>query len=94
MFLKQTYDWIKIDGSLNTALQHLPAEQVLGLGTMVRIPSGLTVMISIAEAVHKLLDVRLSELLWIAMQLIQEAMRAEGRGENLRAMPVSNGSEK
>jgi hypothetical protein len=73
-------DWIKIHEKTIAALQHLPAAQVLGHATLVRTPSQHTAMVSIAEAATVSMDENYCQLLWVMIQLIEKALRSDGKG--------------
>lgn len=58
-------------------LRHLPAAHVLGQAVLVRLDTGGTAMVSVAEAAWVLLGEARAELLWITAQLIQRHLRGE-----------------
>jgi hypothetical protein len=79
-FNQSHYDWIKIHEKTIAALQRLPAAQVLGHATLVRTPTQLTAMVSIAEAATVSMDENYCQLMWVMMQLIEKALRSDGKG--------------
>src|SRR5947209_17130774 len=62
-------DWIRIHENTIAALQCLPAEQVLGHATLVRTPTQLTAMVSIAEAATASMEESYCQLLWVMVKL-------------------------
>jgi hypothetical protein len=74
------YDLIRIHDNTVDALQRLPAAQVFGHATLVRTPTQLTALISIAEAATISMDDSCCQLLWVMVNFIQNSIRADGRG--------------
>ena len=72
--------WIRIHEKTIAALQCLPAEQVLGQATLVRTPTQLTAMVSIAEAASVSMDEEHCQLLWVMVKLIEKSIRSDGKG--------------
>jgi hypothetical protein len=79
-FDTQSRDWIRIHEKTIAALQRLPAAQVLGHATLVRTPTQLTAMVSIAEAATVSMDENYCQLMWVMMQLIEKGLRSDGKG--------------
>jgi len=73
-------DWIRIHENTIAALQCLPAEQVLGHATLVRTPTQLTAMVSIAEAASASMEEEYCQLLWVMVKLIEKTFRFDGKG--------------
>jgi hypothetical protein len=74
------WDWIRIHEKTIAALQHLPAAQVLGQATLVRTPTQLTAMISIAEAASASMAQEYCQLLWVMVKLIEKTLGFGGAG--------------
>lgn len=63
-----------------TALEYLPAEQVLGHATLVRTPTQLTATVSIAEAASASMEEEHCQLLWVMVKTIGKSIRFDGKG--------------
>jgi hypothetical protein len=84
-YLLQDFDfggrhWIRIHENTIAALQRLPAAQVLGHARLIRTPTQLIAMVSIAEAATASMDESYCQLLWVMVQLIERTFRSNGRG--------------
>ena len=73
-FDNKYYDWIRIHENTIAALQRLPAAQVLGHATLVRNPTQLTAMVSIAEAATVSMDESYCQLLWVMVKAIEQTL--------------------
>lgn len=77
-------DWIKTTQRTISVLRHLPAAHVLGQAVLLRLVTGTTAMVSIAEAAGVMLGESRSELLWATIKLVERYLRGDRSPARLR----------
>lgn len=85
--------WIRVHDRTISALQSLPAAQVLGQSVLVRTESKFTAMVSIAEAAYVLLGEAHSSLLWVLLEYIERELRAHSANDQRWASRVMKRKE-
>src|SRR5947207_2579933 len=73
---EQDYRWIGLHKNVVAAISRLPPAHVLGQGVLLRTTPGLTAMVSVAEAAFILFGDNVSELIWILVQVVEQALKA------------------
>lgn len=74
-YVSPHWNGVAIPTTIIETLRDLPAAQTLGLATLIRLPSQVTVMVSIAEAANATMEESYCQLLWTLMCTIERMLR-------------------